>query len=556
MLISLYSNSGIGRNKGKHMSKQNEWINQAKARITLKREISGAVRRELESSDFVFPETRSFPIQRPEDVEAAVSSWGRATAVRARGFTFEDFQRRLIRLARRKGPSFVAALPPAWEVEAKGVTGSPSDIYAHGPGGLLSVAGLGKRKKDQVRPSFSVFKDASGRYRWIMVSSSAYVDRDGEIVSMKALTQAVAEQDTLGERGPLLWWHLPIKLGNADFGMMYGRMLVESGTFINEAVGKAVRKKATTLGGSIGFKHPVTEPGSDGIFHKISQFERSLLPRNKASNYFTSLMVKERKTMSAEKVKELVELIGGPEEVAKLLGEISATDKQAQEAGFTYKSQTDLEAMTGDEGLEYFLMLKEHEEAEAAKAAEVEAAKAEAEKVKQEGAEAGRDVMGLLDRIMTMLEKHEEAITSLTEALSKDQKQENAEDEEEGEVVGLMNRVKEMLEKHDAAIKTLSEGTAEKQTREQVVAERLAALESDQPRAVQNGYRASQKSDVVKDEKLPEPDNPNAEVIEKVKEKQPETAPFLEGANVFTQTLPGNAPPEHPFWGGPQPAPE
>jgi transcriptional regulator with XRE-family HTH domain len=614
------------------MDQRNQWIKQAKVRIALKREISGAVQSELARGDFVFPETRSFPIQKPEDVKAAINAWGRATAVRARGFTFEDFQRRLMRLARRKGPSFIAALPAAWEIDKKGVTGNPSPIYAHGPGGMLSPPGLGKRKKAATRlgrflrqqriaaglslpqladkmpiiastigqiergeiatPSepvlvafakalivpkarldgllkknamprksiahnaagknFTVFKDANGRYRWVMVSSSAYKDRDKETVSTRSLERAVAEHDALGDRGLLRWWHVPIKLGDADFGMMHGRMLLESGLFVNERIGQIVKEKEDTLGGSIGFKHPVSEPDANGTFHNISIFERSLLPKDKASNFFTSLTVKEC-GMSTDKVKEFIELVG-PEVAAQVIGDVAATDKQAQEAGFTYKDQTELEEMSADQGLEYFLMMKEHEEAEALKAAA--AAEAEAVKVKQEEANTNSDVMPLLERIMAMLEKHEESIMSLTEALSKDEKQEHMEEEGEGKVIGLMNRVKEMLEKHDQAIETLTKSSAAKQSDEQIIDERLAALEGEQPRATQNGYRASQKAEIITDTKEPEPADPNAEALERVKEKQPETAPFLEGANVFTATLPGNAPPGHPFWGGPQPTQE
>ncbi len=709
-----------------------EHLEQAKARIALKREISGATRADLEESDFVFPETRSFPIQKPQDIGAAVNAWGRATAVRARGFTFDDFKQRLIRLARRKGPSFVAALPADWEVEAKGVSGNPSNIYAHGPGGLFSPGGLGKRQKAATRigrflrerrlevelslpdlakkmpisastigqiergeigvpsqpvlmafakaltipksrlddllkegampreniarnaitagkqglrhvkppkakptrigsflrkrreelemtlvdvaaklpitastvgdiesgeiatpsepvmrafakalklplqdikaklpqkamplehiapqrgKSFRVFKDAAGRYRWIMVSSSAYQDRDREIVSLKSLRQAVKEHDALEERGPLLWWHLPIKLGETDFGMVYKRMLVESGSFINEAVGSAVHKKAVTLGGSIGFKHPKNEPDLKGVFNNISIFERSLLPQNKASNFFTSLMVKENNDMGTkEKVEELVQLVGGAAEVARLLGEISATDKQAQQAGFTYKSQDDLESMTGDEFIEYGLQLKEHEEAEFAQV-EAEAAAAEATKAakaEHEGGEGPKDIMGLLSRIMAMLEKHDQAIKGLMEAMAKAGDGQKQEAEEESEVVALMNRVKGMLEQHGQAIKALTEKETAKQTSEQIIAERMAALESEQPPAVQNGYRASQKGPVAENEPGAEPVDPETAILERVKEKQPETEPFLKGASEFTKGLPGydshwgQAPPGQP----------
>lgn len=71
-------------------------------------------RGELESSSFLFPKQRSFPIVKPEDVTAAIRAWGRATAVRAEGVTFEDFKRKLSAMARRKGAAFAARLPESW----------------------------------------------------------------------------------------------------------------------------------------------------------------------------------------------------------------------------------------------------------------------------------------------------------------------------------------------------------------------------------------------------------------------------------------------------------
>ena len=73
----------------------------------------GVDRDELESSDFVFPDTKTFPVAKPSDVSDAVSSWGRYKGPKS----FEDFQKQLTALCRRKGELFVAALPKAWEVE-------------------------------------------------------------------------------------------------------------------------------------------------------------------------------------------------------------------------------------------------------------------------------------------------------------------------------------------------------------------------------------------------------------------------------------------------------
>lgn len=69
----------------------------------------GTKRSELKDSDFLFPETRSFPIVTPQDVPDAISNFGRMKG----NMSYDDFIKRLYRMAKRKGPAFVAALPEA-----------------------------------------------------------------------------------------------------------------------------------------------------------------------------------------------------------------------------------------------------------------------------------------------------------------------------------------------------------------------------------------------------------------------------------------------------------
>lgn len=68
----------------------------------------GTPRADLKDSDFVFPDTRTFPVMTQKDVEDAVSSWGRYKGEE----TFETFKTRLTALAKRKG--FAEALPASW----------------------------------------------------------------------------------------------------------------------------------------------------------------------------------------------------------------------------------------------------------------------------------------------------------------------------------------------------------------------------------------------------------------------------------------------------------
>ena len=162
------------------------------------------------------------------------------------------------------------------------------------------------------RVGLTVFKNAEGQWRWAMLSSNAFEDRDGEVISQKALEDDVARADADGDYGPLRWWHVPgLDIGTCDFNAMEGRILVEAGGFLNEQLGEIVAAKASDLSGSIGFFHPDTEPDEEGVYHSIRRFERSLLPKEAASNPFVQLVVEQEETpMKKEKIEEFKKKLG------------------------------------------------------------------------------------------------------------------------------------------------------------------------------------------------------------------------------------------------------
>jgi hypothetical protein len=69
----------------------------------------GQKRSDLKDSDFLFPETRSFPIVSPQDIPDAISNFGRMKGQ----MSYDAFLKKLYNMAKRKGPEFVAALPKA-----------------------------------------------------------------------------------------------------------------------------------------------------------------------------------------------------------------------------------------------------------------------------------------------------------------------------------------------------------------------------------------------------------------------------------------------------------
>ncbi len=190
--------------------------------------------------------------------------------------------------------------------------------------------------------AFQVFKAAGGAYRWIAVSSSAFEDRDGEIVSTKALAADCDRADGDGDYGPLRWWHIPgLDIGDCDFNAMSGRTLIEMGTFRSPALAEAAKAASDDLDLSLGFRHLPAEPRA-GVFTFIRRFERSLVPRGRASNLLTAFAVATKESrMDPAKVKAALEMLGTSPEARAAMEQIitgaAEREKAAEEAGIAYK---------------------------------------------------------------------------------------------------------------------------------------------------------------------------------------------------------------------------
>jgi hypothetical protein len=169
---------------------------------------------------------------------------------------------------------------------------------------LLSRArSLLKREtgEEKEKKNFWTVKTKQG-YRWFTVSSTAYLDRENEIVSKEAL-QRVVDRAPSGDLGPLRFWHTKgFDFGDCDFRMLDGLCLIESGLWrddpISQAVRKAVEKSVDDYIISIGFWPSVKDVEQDvtikgakvrTIFNDIDIAERSFLPREWSSNTFTLL---------------------------------------------------------------------------------------------------------------------------------------------------------------------------------------------------------------------------------------------------------------------------
>lgn len=217
----------------------------------------------------------------------------------------------------------------------------------------------------------TVLKQADGHYRWVLFSSSAYEDRDKEVVSQKAHEKDIAQLDESKEYGPLRWWHVGrptperagdwtsykagagLDLGMCDFAAMDDRIRVESGLFYDDGVGAAFKDQAAKLAVSQGFSHPLEEPDQEGQFKNIHTFERSLLPKGRQSNPFATVpLIQKEESMEGTKEQALTTLLGA-ELAGGILAKSKATQKEADELGVRFKADSKIGEWTAAELKEY-----------------------------------------------------------------------------------------------------------------------------------------------------------------------------------------------------------
>ena len=206
------------------------------------------------------------------------------------------------------------------------------------------------------KKSFIVFKDAKGQDRWLARTTTAYQDRDKEIIASAALDADSQRMMRTKQFGPLRWWHVGtpdplntqapwgpgLDLGWCDYSVLIGRTRVESGTFVSPEIARKVARIADRVELSPGFFHPPDQP-SDGVFIDMFSFERSLVPVRyaRASNFFTGFTVKEHRMDPNEmerRFKAAITELGLDAETARDLGaQLVATEKAAVNVAF--KSQ-------------------------------------------------------------------------------------------------------------------------------------------------------------------------------------------------------------------------
>src|SRR5436190_583801 len=171
----------------------------------------------------------------------------------------------------------------------------------------------------QLSEHFFIRKQADGTHRWFSYSSNGFEDREGEIVSTKALEDTVAYGDATDDRGSLRLFHIPgTDIGTCDFQAMEGRFLIESGVIgDSDLATKALKyflKTEEQLGVSIGFLFP-QEEFKDNVYGAIRIVERSVLPIDAAANPWTAFQTLKGGAMDDRK-QAFLNTVTGDEKLA------------------------------------------------------------------------------------------------------------------------------------------------------------------------------------------------------------------------------------------------
>lgn len=217
------------------------------------------------------------------------------------------------------------------------------------------------------KKTFYVTKQEDGQYRWVGISSTAFLDRDNEIVSRDALSKLTKKGE---DYGPLVFWHTdyqndsgavsPLSIGTCDTQMVDGVTLIESGLWNDSPLAKAIMNDIisgnpqVSWGMSIGFyplsstpNVPVGNSVVKTVYDKIDVIERSVLPTEYASNPFTC--IDSGGNNMDETKKNLLRKLIGDEQTDEIAARVDALNTKALDADAIVKEAEEPEATESKE---------------------------------------------------------------------------------------------------------------------------------------------------------------------------------------------------------------
>lgn len=198
-----------------------------------------------------------------------------------------------------------------------------------------------------------MFKGRDGQTWLLTWTTNAFIDRDKEMFTTKAIEEYIERHEGDADKGRFQLWHMP----GTDFGTitwqgMSGRFLVEAGPFDDTPQGRQFKAFFERYPDG----HPEYSPSGwatshgytyrdgdrdDGVYDWFDKKETSVLPFEAAANQHNPTV--EVLTMN-EKQKALLREIGGDELVERVLQTGETQTKALEEQGVAYKAEQAAEA--------------------------------------------------------------------------------------------------------------------------------------------------------------------------------------------------------------------
>ena len=186
--------------------------------------------------------------------------------------------------------------------------------------------------------AFRVYKGADGRYRWLAVYSNALRDREGDVIPEAEHKAFVAWADATGNYPELWLWHTPgTRLGQADVLDVADGFALAGGYFDadKEGAARALARLAPDLGVSHGFTFEERTPNGELLGYRTREI--SPLPRERAANLYTGLLIQEEIMSLSDEKRQFLADVMGPDAVRALEEGLAQAKAAAEDAGLAFK---------------------------------------------------------------------------------------------------------------------------------------------------------------------------------------------------------------------------
>lgn len=195
---------------------------------------------------------------------------------------------------------------------------------------------------DESLGTFVSYKDAQGEWRWMIINTNKFEDREGEIFSEKSHKEYIRYVEKTGEWPELWLWHTPgTRLGEASLVDYVDGFVIHSGQYDSglEDVAERLSKMGPKLGVSHGYEYILGDE-EDKVYDHYRTFELTLCPAERAANIwgtgFESFTKEVSMGFSPEKRKFFVQALG-EERVATLETRLPALGEELKVEGVNFK---------------------------------------------------------------------------------------------------------------------------------------------------------------------------------------------------------------------------